>query len=224
MVNHIIPGLIVYLLLLISLSVHEWAHGYVACKLGDPTPATFGRLTLNPLAHIDVIGTIIVPLAVILLEPNFVILGWAKSVPIDPRYFKNHRKLCELMVSLAGPFSNLILAIFSAVVGSCLAKYFEGNIRALFSLMALLNIALFVFNLIPIPPLDGGYMLKVIFWISDELFFQISRWGLWVLLLLINIPAFHSILFRCVTETFGMINTLTDSLFGLPQGALLQFW
>jgi Zn-dependent protease len=224
MANRIIPKLIVYLLLLISLSVHEWAHGYLACKLGDPTPAKFGRLTLNPLAHIDIIGTVIVPLVMMLLEPNFVILGWAKPIPIGPRHFNNRRKLYEVMVNLVGRFSNLILAIFSAIVGSCLVKYYDGNIRELFSLMAFLNVVLFVFNLIPIPPLDGGYILKLVFWISDELFFQISNWGYWVLILLINIPAFHSILFTCVSEVLGVINSLVHSLFETFQGTLLYFW
>ncbi|MDR0715184.1 MAG: site-2 protease family protein, partial [Puniceicoccales bacterium] len=97
MAASLIPGLVVYLLLLISLSIHEWAHGYIAYKFGDPTAAALGRLTLNPLAHVDMVGTVIVPIAMILLAPGFVILGWAKPVPIDPRYFKGRKSVCELL-------------------------------------------------------------------------------------------------------------------------------
>jgi Zn-dependent protease len=166
----IISGLIVYLVLLIGLSVHEWAHGYVADKRRDPTPAVFGRLTLNPLAHIDPIGTVAIPLLMILLMPSFVIFGWAKAVPINPKHFR-HRRYCELIVSLAGPFSNLILAIFLAIIGACLAKNFGGNVGSLFATATWLNYTLFIFNLIPIPPLDGARSLKVLLEISEELFF-----------------------------------------------------
>ncbi|MDR2720715.1 MAG: site-2 protease family protein [Puniceicoccales bacterium] len=204
------------------MSVHEWAHGYVANKLGDPTPATFGRLTLNPLAHIDLIGTIVVPLSMILLMPNFVIFGWAKAVPINANHFR-YRKWCELMVSLAGPFSNLILATFSALIGACLVKSFGGNIGSLFASITWLNVALFIFNLIPIPPLDGAYSLKIFLEISDELFFSLARWGFFILLILVNIPVFRSVLFMCMAKTFGLIASVACHLFSISYGALLPF-
>ncbi|MDR2436186.1 MAG: site-2 protease family protein [Puniceicoccales bacterium] len=218
----IIPGLIVYLILVISLSVHEWAHGYVANKLGDPTPAAFGRLTLNPLAHIDPIGTVAIPLLMILLMPGFAIFGWAKAVPINPKHFRR-RKYGELMVSLAGPFSNLILAIFLAIIGACLAKNFGGSVGSLFATATWLNIILFIFNLIPVPPLDGARSLKVLLEISEETFFYLERWGFFILLILINISAFRSVLFVCMARTFGLISSMACQLFGIPQDALLPF-
>lgn len=221
MTTNLIPGLIVYLLFLISLSIHEWAHGYVAYKFGDPTAAALGRLTLNPLAHVDMVGTVIVPIAMILLAPGFVILGWAKPVPIDPRYFKGRKSVCELLVSLVGPFSNLLLAMFASIIGACSVKYFGGNTAALFGLMAWINIALFVFNLVPIPPLDGGYMLKIVFQISDEIYFRISRCGFLILFVLINTPPFRSILYACMVGTSNLINALLYGLFKTPQGTLL---
>ncbi|MDR1255434.1 MAG: site-2 protease family protein [Puniceicoccales bacterium] len=222
MAAHLIPGFITYLLLLMSLSVHEWAHAYTAHKFGDPTPATFGRLTLNPLAHIDLIGTVIIPLCMLLFTPGFVLFGWAKPVPIDPRYFKEHGKLCELVVGLAGPLSNLILAVLATMVWVCSTKYSLGNIGPLFGAFAWLNVALFVFNLIPLPPLDGGYIVKVVFYLSDRIFFQLSQWGLLILIILANIPQFHEIIFACMNWTMGLIRTLACFLFE-PQSAVLLF-
>jgi Zn-dependent protease len=224
MADKFIPGLIALLLLIVSLSLHEWAHAFVASTLGDPTPKMHGRLSINPLVHVDIIGTILVPLAIILLMPNFIILGWAKPVPINPSYFnKKHRRLCELAVSLAGPFSNAILAIFSAVLGAALAKYFGGNIGSLFGTMAWLNIIMFLFNLIPVPPLDGSYLLKTVLAISDETFLSISRYGFIILLILINLPLFRVLLSVCVVNIFWLISAASCSMFHVPQSVLFPF-
>jgi Zn-dependent protease len=220
----VIPGLILYLLLVISLSLHEWAHGFVAYRLGDQTPKAFGRLTLNPFAHIDPIGTVLVPLAMLLLMPGFVIFGWAKPVPINSGHFdRRRRKLCELAVSLAGPFSNLVLAVLSAMLGAYLSKHFGGNIGSLFGMMCWLNIILCLFNLIPIPPLDGAYLLKVVLRISDLVFFHVSRYGFLILLVLINIPAFRAVLFACMLRVFALISWLACSIFGVQQNVLFPF-
>ncbi|HHV72682.1 MAG TPA: site-2 protease family protein [Clostridia bacterium] len=137
-------------LLLLSLSVHEFAHGYVADRLGDPTPRLFGRLSLNPLAHLDPIGTL-----VLLFTRRF---GWAKPVPINPRNFSDPAK-DTLLVSLAGPLSNISLAVI-------LSLPFRFNLIKTYSLLVpllvngiYLNIGLAIFNLIPIPPLDGSKIL-----------------------------------------------------------------
>ena len=149
-------------ILLISLSFHEFLHGYASHKLGDPTPKNNGRLTLNPLAHLDLIGSL-----VLLLTRRF---GWAKPVPINPRYYKNPRK-GMMIVGIAGPGANFMLAlIFSATIKLILnfSQYslrgFGGgfiNMLLQFLVMAIMiNLSLGFFNLIPIPPLDGSKILR----------------------------------------------------------------
>jgi Zn-dependent protease len=218
----IIPGLILYLFLLMSLSFHEWAHGFVAYQLGDHTPKDFGRLTLNPFAHVDILGTVLVPLAMLLFIPNFVVFGWAKPVPINTGYFKR-KKLCELAVSLAGPFSNLILAILAAVLGAYLSKCFGGNIDSLLAMMCWLNVVLCLFNLIPIPPLDGAHVLKILLRISDLAFFHISRYGFLILLILVNASIFRAILFAWMVKVFVLVNWLACFLIGTQRSVPFPF-
>ena len=138
--------------LVFSIIIHEVAHGYVAYRLGDPTARDANRLTLNPLVHIDLMGSILLPLFLIIAKSP-VLLGWAKPVPFDPRYFPDVKK-GVMMVGLAGPVSNLILA---AIAGIIFRIFPFGGIVGLFlAQVCLINVILAVFNLIPIPPLDGS--------------------------------------------------------------------
>lgn len=141
-----------------SLSFHEAAHAFTAHRLGDTTARDLGRLTLNPIAHIDWIGTVLFPL--LALYSGIPLIGWAKPVPVDMRNLRNPRRDFAI-VALAGPISNLILAVgaallFEALVGT--GSY--DNLTGRLLLMAvILNVLLAVFNMIPIPPLDGGNVL-----------------------------------------------------------------
>lgn len=149
--------------LLLAIILHESAHGWVALKLGDPTARDLGRITLNPIPHIDLFGTILLPALLVLLNSSF-LFGWAKPVPVDPTYFQNPKK-GMLKVALAGPLTNLSLALFFGILFRIL-QY--GGIHEGFLLLlkiiviwgVVLNLVLAIFNLIPIPPLDGFKILK----------------------------------------------------------------
>lgn len=141
--------------LLFSVIIHEVAHGYVAWLNGDPTARLLGRVTLNPLPHIDPVGTILFPLLMLVLGAGF-ILGWARPVPVDPRNFQNQR-LGNFTTSAAGPLSNLLLA-----VGFSYLLQFRGGGPGLVLMCyygCIINIYLALFNLLPIPPLDGSHLV-----------------------------------------------------------------
>jgi Zn-dependent protease len=146
--------IISFICLVIAITFHEFCHALAADHMGDPTPRSRGRLTLNPLAHADPIGTIVLPLINILT--GFPTIGWAKPVPIDPFNFR-HPKRDEIIVSLAGPISNLFLATISSLIIRFLPL--SEIFILFFYLLTFINISLFVFNLIPIPPLDGSHIL-----------------------------------------------------------------
>jgi Zn-dependent protease len=143
--------------LLFSVIVHEVAHGYVALLNGDPTARMLGRITLNPVPHIDPIGTILLPF-LLLMSHSGIIFGWAKPVPVNPLNYRNYR-WGEFAVSAAGPVSNLVLAVFFSIIlrlglanpGLMQMAYFGVSI----------NIFLALFNLMPIPPLDGSHILAL---------------------------------------------------------------
>lgn len=179
----IISLLLLLPIILISLTVHEYSHGYTAYRLGDPTARNLGRLTLNPLKHIDPFGFIMLILA------GF---GWAKPVPINTRYLK-HGRWGMAAVSFAGPFSNLVLGFLGMVVYRVLAKYFGDSIsmqlgtvlQTFFSYFVFINIGLFVFNLFPIPPLDGSRILAAVLpqriamkYLQYEMYIQIALFAL----------------------------------------------
>jgi len=142
-----------FLILLFSLSFHEAAHAWTANRLGDPTARHLGRITLNPMAHIDWIGTVLFPLVAHLYHVP--VLGWAKPVPVDPRNLRAPRRDFGI-VAAAGPISNMILAIIGAIGFRVL--YWNGQFEAAawVATGAKLNITLALFNLLPVPPLDGG--------------------------------------------------------------------
>ena len=155
---------IAFIVLLFSLTIHEMAHAWTADRLGDPTARLLGRVSLNPLVHADPIGTVVFPL--VALFTGVPLIGWAKPVPVNVRQLRHHRR-DYVLVAAAGPASNLVLALASAVALSILPvspqTLGEPNVSAplaaLLSQAMRLNVLLAVFNMIPIPPLDGGNVL-----------------------------------------------------------------
>jgi Zn-dependent protease len=149
-------------ILVLSLSFHEAAHAFTADRLGDPTARLLGRLTLNPIAHIDLIGTVVFPL--LGMATGLPIIGWAKPVPVNARNLRRPRQDFAL-VALAGPVSNLILALGASILltvfrtATHTAASYPSVIAEALLLAVLINVLLAVFNMLPIPPLDGGNVL-----------------------------------------------------------------
>ncbi len=194
--------------LIYSVIIHEYAHGWMADKLGDPTARYAGRLTLNPLPHIDPIGSVLLPLILVLSHSNFLI-GWAKPVPFNP-YNLRDQKYGVLKVALAGPMANffiaLVLGLFlrflptSFVLAHNLSLFVE-----LISYTVWLNLLLMVFNLIPIPPLDGSKIFVNFLppaW--QEKIYRLEGWGMIILFLLIFI-LFPVIIMPIVSFLFWLI-------------------
>ena len=178
----ILPGI------LIGFSFHEFAHAFFSDKLGDPTPREQGRLTLSPLVHIDIIGFIMIIL---------VHFGWAKPVQINPRYYKNPLR-DEIIVSVAGPLTNLAISIIFAMIlkiyiGSGFSDFFSPDISLILieiiKATIAINIILFIFNLLPIPPLDGSHVLLLLLprkYFKAKMF--INKYGILFLLILVLTP------------------------------------
>ncbi len=174
--------LIMVVVLFFSVIVHEVAHGYVALLNGDATAKVSGRLTFNPLPHVDMVGTIIVP-ALLLISQSGILFGWAKPVPVNPLNFRNYRT-GEITVSASGPLSNFFLA----AVFAQLLPWSEANpgFFLLCKYGIIINLYLMLFNLIPIPPLDGSRILMpVLPRALQELYIQLEPVGFLLILVLL---------------------------------------
>lgn len=184
-------GIIALVVLIFSAILHEVAHGYVADKLGDPTARLMGRLTLNPIPHIDLWMSIVLPLLLILNPASHIIFGAAKPVPVDPFNLKEGRKDIAL-VSLAGPLTNISIAIFFALIIRLLNLQPDTNLLVLspfFTLIVTINLLLAIFNLLPIPPLDGSKVFALLLPEKDaNAYLSLSSIGMFIIFFLLLVP------------------------------------
>ncbi|MFA5173065.1 MAG: site-2 protease family protein [Candidatus Paceibacterota bacterium] len=199
-----------YLVIIVSAIFHEYAHGLMAYELGDDTAKRAGRLTLNPIPHLDPFGTIILPL--LLLFSSGIFIGWAKPVPYNP-YNLSDKKYGSLKVALAGPAANLSIAavfgLFIRFVAPFLVSYGLLSANAIFflELVVYTNIVLAVFNLIPIPPLDGSEIVAVLFPKYFRHFLKLGYIGIFIALLV----------------AFVFISPISEAIFYLLIGSSLVF-
>lgn len=204
-----------YLCLIPIITVHEWGHAWTASKLGDDTARLYGRVSLNPIVHMDMFGTVILPgIAIALSVMNSslagFIIGWGKPVPINPNNFSNRRR-DDILVSVAGPAMNLILAAAMIFLAGLVSGLGLKVVQETCFRVALLSLFLGFFNLIPIPPLDGSHIVQRVFHFSEESFLFLSRYGIFILILVIQIPAVMELLsfltvgtLRILLIIFGM--------------------
>ena len=212
----------------IALSVHEWAHEYTAYRAGDMTAYSMGRMTLNPLKHIDPIGLLMVAL---------VGFGWARAVPVNPRNFRNPKK-DNIMVSLAGIIANISLALLSVLVVDAVFKIsglsdlhlkaawsyifvFDNKIANILmyfmSSFVIINITLAVFNLLPIPPLDGSHLLEgfILRNFGPSALMTLNRYGMMILIIVLLILSYTGIFSILVDGIFNAITSVFAAFYGL---------
>ena len=200
---------------LLCITLHELSHGFVAWRLGDPTAKNAGRLTLNPIRHLDVVGLLMMLVAKV---------GWAKPVPVDMRNFR-HPKRDMAITALAGPAANFLLATAALGVASLIYHFApQGTVAAyaiyFFLYMAVLSVGLGIFNLVPIPPLDGSKILFAL--LPDRIYYTILRYEKYVMgvvILLVLVGVFDKPLSFLMVHVLQGFCTLT----GMPLGGLLLF-
>ena len=209
--RQLINGLILYLGLLVLLTFHEFGHAWMAWKCGDDTALLQGRVSLNPLVHIDLIGTVAVPLLLVFFAPGGFFVGWAKPVPVNPDNLRNPRA-DDIMITLAGPWMNLLLAIVIMGLARLGLMLHSDSMVEVCLNTARLSLLLCFFNLLPIPPLDGSQVVRSLVGMSYETYHQIARYGIFILILVLQVPALQRTLDVLTTKSWLGI----AGWFGMP--------
>ena len=210
--NAIADGLIQYLMLVALLTFHEFAHAWAGWKCGDDTARLQGRLSLNPIVHIDPIGTVLLPLLMIFLPASVgrFIIGWAKPVPFNPRNLGNPAR-DEILIAMAGPAMNLVLAVALVACARAGLIFYSPAAAELFLSGAALSLLLCFFNLIPVPPLDGSHVLRIVTGMGSEAYANFARFGFIIVIVLLQIPDFRRMLNQV---TYGTLEVLAR-IFGM---------
>ena len=212
--NWIIEGLISYLGLIVLLTFHEFGHAWTAEKCGDDTARLQGRCSLNPIVHIDPIGTVVLPLLMIFLSPGIsrFMIGWAKPVPVNPYNLRNPRR-DDILVTMAGPAMNLILAVVLVALARVGLQIHQVPVAGVCWQYARLSLLLCFFNLIPIPPLDGSHVLRNLTGMSYETYYQFARFGFIAVIIVLQVPQVRLALSLAVNGTLVLLGTI----FGIPM-------
>lgn len=227
--TELLSHLVIYIVvLLLAISAHEAGHAWMSYKFGDNTAKDLGRVTLNPVAHTDPIGTLLIPILGFLFGAiggilgSVPLIGWGKPTPVDPRNWTNY-KLANVMVSIAGVLANIAIAIVSLFIlkGLAMAGAFNDldvnvgfgkTILILFRYLIYLNISLFVFNLLPFPPLDGSKILSTFLPASFQPVFDVlEQYGFFILILLM----YFGIIRLIMTPVFSVIDSLITAFLSL---------
>lgn len=207
-------NIVFFILLLISITMHEFGHAFAADKLGDPLPRAMGRVTLNPLAHADLLGTIILP-ALMIFGGSGLLFGWGKPVYVSLPNPKT-RMRDDLISTLAGPFVNLLLALIFALILAFGANYNSEYTMKVAQMGLVLNCVLFIFNMLPIPPLDGSHFFKYAFNISNETYAKLQGYGFFIVLALVFfVPQFRALLQWLISIMVSGFILIADIVFRL---------
>jgi Zn-dependent protease len=211
-------GLIDYVFLLVIITFHEFGHAWAAWRCGDDTARLQGRITLNPIAHMDLIGTVVLPLLAVVLRASGsglagFIIGWGKPVPVNILQLRR-RKFDDMLVAMAGPMMNVLIALFVMAIARTGFLMDSPMLVEACTRLAVLSMFLCFFNLLPIPPLDGSHVLKYLVGMSYETFWRISQFGILIVLVVIQIDSVRSLL---ASSTLGSVRWMAR-LFQFPIG------
>ena len=198
-----------YLLLVALLTFHEFGHAWTAMKCGDDTAKSLGRVSLNPLVHIDPIGTVLLPLLMIFLPSGVsqFMVGWAKPVPVNHHNLRN-KNFDDILVTMAGPAMNLLLAVGLVALARAGLFFNSDAMAELCVRAAILSLMLCFFNLIPIPPLDGSHVLRVFTGMTWEAYMRFAQFGFIGVILVLQIPAVRQLLSALTIGTLRLLGRI----------------
>jgi Zn-dependent protease len=202
--GNIVDGLLFYLGLVVLLTFHEFAHAWVAWLCGDDTARLQGRLSINPIVHIDPIGTILFPLLMIFTPLGGFLIGWAKPVPINLANLRSPVR-DDILIAMAGPAMNLLLAVVLVIMARIGLMFGSADVVIVFMQMAELSLLLCFFNLVPIPPLDGSHVLRNFIGMSWETYSMLCRYGIIGVYIAMRIPFIRNTVMKMTEGTLTFL-------------------